>query len=172
MGNWGWGKGDVRFREAFFRGRRGRLLGFSRGLWSGLWRGRRLGRGRFVVLRTFLLSLKKAFDWLGIDVVKIMGLKCCLCEISELVIYWGGWSSIYISLFGAGVAFATCDVLVTLLSMSRAVPFVIDASCGNMDLEFWTRGECDAWPHRSLVFLPFLIWATLRSSLRAGIAFN
>jgi len=57
------GKGNggmyiLRSREAFFRDRRGRLLGFSRGLWSGLWRGRRLGRGRFVVLRTFWIIFK------------------------------------------------------------------------------------------------------------------
>ena len=87
------GKGEggmyiLRSREAFFRDRRGRLLGFSRELWSGLWRGRRLGRGRFVVLRTSWISCQKEdfaldFDRCG----KNRGVEMFLCEIFGLEIY-------------------------------------------------------------------------------------
>ena len=72
-----------------------------------------------------------------------MELKCSCVRFLDWKFTEGMELDIYITL-GAGVAFATCDVLVTLLSMSRAVPFENDASCGNMDVGFWTRGE---WMH-------------------------
>jgi hypothetical protein len=92
------------------------------------------------------LVKKKTLLWILIDVVKIVELKCSYVRFLDWKFTEGMELNIYIIL-RAGVAFATCDVLVTLLSMSRAVPFGNNASCGNMDVGFWTRGESDVWSH-------------------------